>query len=66
MQFYGQDTLASVGKDAAFPYNFSANPDNSSRLDWNLPPANDFFFYHQLGNVAFFGFNNADSFYSQV
>lgn len=57
-QFYGQSTAA-----AAFPYDFTVNPDTNPAAS-NIPPASNFFWYNQIGNAAFIGFSGAHSFQS--
>jgi 3',5'-cyclic AMP phosphodiesterase CpdA len=61
-QFYGQDTLASVGGAGAdgdaSPFDFSGGgPDEMQ--DWSgiNNHANNSFFYHILGNLGFIGYN---------
>lgn len=63
MQFYGQDTISS-SISVTDPYDFSINPDGPNSGSENIPPASDYFFYNQLGNVAFIGFSGAHEFSS--
>lgn len=64
MQYYGQDTIAAThhnaSQDADVPFDFSVAPDGVDAHA--LPPAANFFTYHQLGNLAFFGYSGAHSF----
>ena len=56
MQFYGQDVAASA-LNAATPYDFSVDPNvdlgSHSANAENLPVADNFFYYNQIGNVGF-------------
>lgn len=63
MQFYGQDTISSTVA-ATDPYDFTNNPDSAEKGSEYIPPASDYFFYNQLGNIAFFGFSGAHDFTS--
>jgi hypothetical protein len=58
MQFYGQDVVGSLAA-APIPYNFINNPDGANKGSENLPPAENFFFYNAMGNVAFVGYSGA-------
>eukprot|EP01033_Poteriospumella_lacustris_P010865 gene10865-7726_t len=64
MQYYGQDTIAATHHNASqgadVPFDFSVVPDGVDAHA--LPPAANFFTYHQLGNLAFFGYSGAHSF----
>jgi len=53
VQFYGQDTAAAADSEAP-PYNLRSNPDALE-----LPPAENFIFGTQLGDLAFFGYSAA-------
>lgn len=57
MQWNGQDVAASV-VDPSKPYDFSVNPDVNQNA-YNIPPGSNYFYYHQLGNVAFIGYSGA-------
>lgn len=60
MQFYGQDVAASYSAaDGVTPYDFSVNLDEIKPASDTLPPLSNFFFYHQIGNVAFIGYSGA-------
>ena len=64
MQYYGIDTLAATDKS---PFDFSVdpddkNPDDPNRGAYNIPPANNFFYYNQLGNTGFIGFSGAHAY----
>ena len=60
MQFYGQDVAASYrAEDGVTPYDFSVNLDAIEPSAVTLPPLENFFFYNQIGNVAFIGYSGA-------
>lgn len=64
MQFYGQDVAASLGSDA--PYDFVNDPDAPDTSAENLPPASNFFYYNQVGNVGFIGYSGAHQYDDMV
>lgn len=70
MQYFGQDTAAASLRKVnssdnssdtkEIPYDFSVEPDGVNSQA--LPPASNFFYYNQIGNVAFIGYSGAHSF----
>ncbi|CAE7413378.1 desi1 [Symbiodinium microadriaticum] len=58
MQFYAQDVAASEA-DPTIPYDFSADPDSADTSAENLPPLDNYFYFNQVGNVAFIGYSGA-------
>ena len=62
MQFYGQDTMSSANGDSKMsPYNMTTNVDKKT-----LPPASNFFYYHQIGNVVKIGYSTMHHFQDMV
>jgi hypothetical protein len=63
MQFYAQDTLAGKGNPHTTPFDFSNDPDTDSADKYGvagvLPTAENFLFYHTIGNAGFVGFSGA-------
>eukprot|EP00286_Rhodomonas_abbreviata_P023963 CAMPEP_0181299982 /NCGR_PEP_ID=MMETSP1101-20121128/6641_1 /TAXON_ID=46948 /ORGANISM="Rhodomonas abbreviata, Strain Caron Lab Isolate" /LENGTH=530 /DNA_ID=CAMNT_0023405177 /DNA_START=41 /DNA_END=1633 /DNA_ORIENTATION=+ len=62
MQFYGQDVAASAANTdpaASAPYDFSMDPDAADTSAENLPIADNYFYYNQVGNVGFVGYSGA-------
>lgn len=62
MQYYGQDTAASMnGIDLTIPYDFSVNPDDTSleTVDERISDVSNHFYYYQLGNTVFLGYSGA-------
>lgn len=64
MQYYGMDSIAA--RKPATPFDFSIDPDDGSfsHADGHLAvaAAENFFYYHSLGNVGFIGFSNAHAY----
>mmetsp|Transcript_10997 Transcript_10997/g.16760 ORF Transcript_10997/g.16760 Transcript_10997/m.16760 type:complete len:515 (-) Transcript_10997:175-1719(-) len=58
MQFYAQDVAASE-VDPTVPFDFSKDPDAPDTNAENLPPASNYFYYNQVGNVGFIGYSGA-------
>lgn len=64
MQFYAQDVAASLSSDS--PYDFTNDPDAPDTDAENLPIAENFFFYNQIGNVGFIGYSGAHQYADMV
>jgi len=64
MQFYAQDVAASAINPST-PYDFSSNPDVNPDAE-NIPPASDFFYYHQIGNAAFIAYSGAHKYEDSI
>ena len=64
MQFYGQDVAASLNCNT--PYDFVNDPDSEDTSAENLPPASNFFYYNQVGNIGFIGYSGAHSYDDMV
>jgi hypothetical protein len=64
MQFYGQDVATSLGSDV--PYDFVNDPDAADTSAENLPPAGNFFYYNQVGNIGFIGYSGAHQYDAMV
>ena len=58
VQYYGQD-VAAAEADPSAPFDFTADPDADDTNAENLPPLSNYFYYNQVGNVAFVGYSGA-------
>ncbi|CAE7817423.1 desi1 [Symbiodinium microadriaticum] len=62
MQWFAQDSAASIASTDETPFDFSADPDSDDADASTIPPLSNYFWYYMMGNVGFVGYSGAHTY----